>query len=164
MASKLAPSHEPELKVELSYGSASDVSAIMPIMQSSFAEEFGEAWNHQQCYSMLLMRGSRLLIAKVNGHPAGFVMSRIAADEEEVMMIAVMPEFQGRAIGQQLIEQTIATAKSENCYAIFLEVRDGNGARQLYDKMGFEQIGVRKNYYTGKSNDKFDAITLKKVF
>lgn len=162
MASKLAPSHKSELEVELSYGSASDVSAIMPIMHSSFAEEFGEAWNHQQCYSMLLMRGSRLLIAKVNGHPAGFVISRIAADEEEIMMIAVHTDYQRQAIGKKMIEQAIATAGSDNCCAIFLEVRDGNSAQQLYEKTGFVQIGIRKGYYSGKNKVKYDAITLKR--
>jgi len=149
-------------KVKILYGGLDHISAIMPVMHSSFDDIYGEAWNEHQCRSMLMLPGSRLLIAQYSNQICGFAISRIAADEEELLMIAVHPEFRKRSIGKMMLNRVIETSASDRCRAVFLEVRENNLALNLYRSMGFEQIGFRKAYYTGSTQEKYDAITFKK--
>ena len=150
-------------ELRLFYGDINNVRSIMPTMQASFSDAYGEAWNEHQCRSMLVMPRSKLLIAEYDSGVCGFAISRIAADEEELLMIAVHPQYQNLSIGTQLMEQLFSTAKDEGCRTVFLEVRSGNSAMRLYKQLGFKEIGLRKAYYTGSDKEKYDAITLKRL-
>ena len=90
---------------------------------------------------------------------AGFVLSRHAADEEELLLIAVSPEYRGSGIGQILIELLFERAAARGVRRIFLEMRRGNPALHLYRKVGFEPIGERPNYYKKADGSRIDAIT-----
>ena len=162
MASRhLAPERYTE-GLRFFYGDTGHVKSIMPTMQASFSEKYGEAWTEHQCRSMLVMPGSKLLIAEYDSGVCGFAISRIATDEEELLMIAVHPQYQNLSIGTQLVEQLFSTAKDEGCRTVFLEVRSGNSAMRLYKQLGFKEIGLRKSYYTGSDKENYDAITLRK--
>ena len=77
-----------------------------------------------------------------------------------VMNIAVHPDFRRRSIAQMLVEQLVAKLKARQSLRLMLEVRSSNmGAQSLYEKMGFTQVGLRKNYYR---NPKEDALILRK--
>ncbi|MEO9469497.1 ribosomal protein S18-alanine N-acetyltransferase [Parasphingorhabdus sp.] len=138
----------------------------MRIMDRSFPSQFGESWNERQCLSMLSLPGTRLMIAvdeqEQNEPVCGFSMTRTIAGEEELLMIAVDPDYQNAGVGRVMLDQLISDAESEQIAAIFLEVRAENPAQHLYRKLGFEKIGKRSGYYTGSQNEKFDAITYRK--
>jgi ribosomal-protein-alanine N-acetyltransferase len=86
-------------------------------------------------------------------------MSRGAADEEELLLIAVHPDYRGRGIGHALLRRFIADAEARGAVRQFLEMRDGNPADSLYRRAGFEPIGRRRNYYRGAAKGPLDAIT-----
>tara|TARA_R110002033_G_scaffold10936_3_gene35317 strand:- start:2665 stop:3168 length:504 start_codon:yes stop_codon:yes gene_type:complete len=145
-------------------GDLSDLPDVMRVMDTAFPETYGEGWNHHQCRSMLLMPSAKLLVARQADNICGFVISRQAADEEELLMIAVSPECQSQGIGYLLLEQMLLIARKDQVTAVFLEMRSGNPAVKLYAKFGFREIGLRKDYYTGPNKKKFNAITYKTVF
>jgi ribosomal-protein-alanine N-acetyltransferase len=86
-------------------------------------------------------------------------MSRGAADEEELLLIAVHPDHRGRGVGTALLQRFIAAAEARGAARLFLEMRDGNPAESLYLQAGFEPVGRRRNYYRGAAKGPLDAIT-----
>ncbi|MBL0925487.1 MAG: ribosomal protein S18-alanine N-acetyltransferase [Sphingomonadaceae bacterium] len=146
--------------IELVEGDASDIAAIMPVMEDAFDPAFGEAWTSAQCLSALAMPGCRLLLAKQDNQICGFSMSRWVLDTEELLMIGVARRRQRQNIGGQLLAKTIDHARREGRSQLFLEVREGNSAQEFYRQVGFLPIGRRKNYYKGPDGFRPDAITM----
>ncbi len=78
----------------------------------------------------------------------GFVLSRFAADEAEILTIAVAPEWRRCGIGTLLLAPHLAGLAALRVNRLFLEVDVENiAARALYAGFGFEQVGERKAYY-----------------
>ena len=143
-----------------------DIDAIMRIMDSAFDPKYGEAWNRKQVTDALAMPNTWHLLADASGKEptspekaSGFVLSRGAADEEELLLIAVHPEARGRGVGRMLIERFAQEAASRGVARIFLEMREGNPAGRLYLAQGFVSIGRRRNYYRSGSANAIDALT-----
>ncbi|WP_366519693.1 GNAT family N-acetyltransferase [uncultured Erythrobacter sp.] len=143
------------------------IDRIMQVMETAFDPNFGEAWNRRQIGDALSMPSTHALIVDADGQtveksecdPAGFVLTRAAPGEEELLLIAVVPQHRGKGLAQTLIDQLFAAARSRGATRIYLEMRRGNPAIHLYEKVGFEPIGVRPNYYRMASGEKIDAIT-----
>ncbi|WP_373491290.1 ribosomal protein S18-alanine N-acetyltransferase [Parasphingorhabdus sp.] len=162
MAGRQRPWSDHDLgPVDIRTGDLTDLSAVMSVMEQSFPKTYGEGWNVHQCRSMLAMPSAKLLIAQRKTQIYGFVISRQAADEEELLMIAVAPDCQGRGVGYLLLEQMLQAARTNQVASVFLEMRADNPAEKLYSKFGFHRIGLRKAYYTGANMEKFDAVTYK---
>jgi ribosomal-protein-alanine N-acetyltransferase len=80
--------------------------------------------------------------------------------QADVLTIAVAQEYWGRGIGSALLGALIAAAAEHGCAEVFLEVREDNPrARGLYQRRGFEEIGVRRGYYQPSG---VDAIVMRK--
>lgn len=78
----------------------------------------------------------------------GFILSRVAADEAEVLTIVVAPNFRSRGIGRMLLSSHLGRLRNVEVNTLFLEVGETNApARKLYDRLGFVEVGRRKNYY-----------------
>tara|TARA_R110000868_G_scaffold46866_5_gene154436 strand:+ start:11931 stop:12434 length:504 start_codon:yes stop_codon:yes gene_type:complete len=162
MASRHRPRDDNGLGlVEICPGDLSNLNAVMLVMEAAFPKTYGEGWNNHQCRSMLSMPSAKLLIASRNDSICGFVISRQAADEEELLMIAVAPQSQGQGVGYLLLEHMLQAARTNRVASVFLEMRADNPAEKLYTKFGFHRIGLRKAYYTGPNMEKFDAVTYK---
>ena len=145
-----------------------DVDRIMAVMMAAFDPAYGEGWNRRQVSDALLLPHTHYLLAyegdEADGAPAtGFVMSRSAADEEELLLIAVHPDHRGRGVGSALMERFIAAAHARGKTRLFLEMRDGNPAESLYRRAGFEPVGRRANYYRNGAQGPLDAITYARV-
>ena len=70
-----------------------------------------------------------------------------------------MPERRGEGIGRRLLRESISVAASRGTRSLYLEVRESNDvARRLYEKVGFNVVGVRKQYYAEPVED---AIVMK---
>ena len=90
----------------------------------------------------------------------GHAMLSTVADEASVLNIAVSPKAQRQRIGYQLMENILAYAASKDCVEVFLEVRESNRpAFTMYHQFGFNEVGVRHNYYPSKQGHE-DAILL----
>jgi len=142
-------------------GSATDVPELMTVMNAAFEPRFGEAWTASQCLALMTMPGTRLVLARADSL-LGFALSRTIVGECELMMLGVDPSAQRRGIGTALLNNVTASAVIHQALAIFLEMRAGNPASQLYICSGFEKVGVRPRYYRGKSGELFDAETYRR--
>jgi ribosomal-protein-alanine N-acetyltransferase len=78
----------------------------------------------------------------------GFILSRQAADEAEVLTIAVQPRKRGRGIAGRLLEANLGVLAAKGVKSLFLEVEaENNAALALYRRFAFEIVGERKSYY-----------------
>jgi ribosomal-protein-alanine N-acetyltransferase len=109
------------------------------------------------------MSGVWLSLAWDDQDLAGFALSRVAAGEAELLLLAVRRDRQGRGIGELLVEHFTAEARDRGARRLHLEVRDGNPAVRLYKRTGFSEVGRRRNYYSGCDGQLFDALTLAKT-
>jgi ribosomal-protein-alanine N-acetyltransferase len=88
----------------------------------------------------------------------GMILARTAADEAEVLTLAVRPELRGQGLGRALLDAAIAEARSSGAACMVLEVAVGNKpARRLYERAGFTQVGRRRRYYASGE----DALVLR---
>jgi [ribosomal protein S18]-alanine N-acetyltransferase len=144
--------------VALENGGAADLARIMPVMASAFDAGFGEAWTEAQCFGVVSMPGSHLVLASDPG-VVGFALGRVVVDECELMLLAVTPQSRRAGIGRALLDAVIAGARAAHAASVFLEMREGNPAIGLYSAAGFGEVGRRRNYYHGLSGETFDALT-----
>jgi ribosomal-protein-alanine N-acetyltransferase len=87
------------------------------------------------------------------------LLARLAADEAEVLTVAVVPERRQQGLGAALIKAAAEEARSKGAVRLFLEVSTRNpAARGLYQQLGFAQVGRRAGYYADGS----DALVLSK--
>ena len=147
--------------VQLAKGSARDLDDVIHVMEAAFDDRFGEAWTRSQCAGILPMPGVNLVLARcADGRPAGFSLFRTVADEAELLLIAVSPDFRRRGIGRRLLEDFMAHARNIGASRVHLEVREGNPAILMYRTAGFSSEGRRRKYYRGRGGGEFDALTL----
>lgn len=93
----------------------------------------------------------------------GFVLSRIAAGEAEVLTIAVDPALRGQGVGRRLLEAHIGALVLRRVDVLFLEVEETNAAAlALYARLGFQQIGRREGYYKQGRDTAVAALTMRK--
>ncbi len=79
-----------------------------------------------------------------------FVLARVAADEAEILSVAVMPEARRSGVGRALLAAAMDEARACGAASMFLEVAEANtAARALYAGAGFAPVGTRPNYYPG---------------
>lgn len=135
----------------------------MPVMNAAFDPDFGEAWTAQQCAGILCLPDTILLVARRGETVVGFALARSVFEESELLLIATHPSQRGLGVGRQLIEALFNWAKPKGVKAVFLEVRDGNPALDLYLRTGFLQVGRRPDYYKGVYNNQFDALSLRAI-
>ena len=94
-----------------------------------------------------------------DGEILGYIGILAVPDEADITKVAVAKGAQGQGIGSMLMKELISRVPELGVAKIFLEVRESNeAALALYKKFGFEQIGIRKNYYTSPLED---AISMK---
>ena len=91
----------------------------------------------------------------------GYIISKISFPETHILNLTVDINYRNNGIGQALIELTINDARIRNSQDIILEVRSRNLiAQALYNKLGFEKIGIRNGYYDSE-NGREDAFVLR---
>ncbi len=91
-------------------------------------------------------------------------MSRLAADEAEILTIVVDPTFRGHRIGHRLLEAHFETLARRKAKIVFLEVDESNGpARNLYNRQGFMVVGRREAYYRNRDSSATAALVMRKA-
>ena len=151
--------------VRIDPGSSGDLGPVMTIMDTAFGDRFGEAWTRSQLSGILPMAGVSLKLAwdRESGQAVGFSLSRTVADESELLLIAVLPEWHRRGVGRSLLTDFFDCARADGVTRVHLEVRDGNPAIAMYRKAGFAPVGRRRNYYAATGGQRYDAITLARI-
>ena len=121
---------------------------------------FSEPWSENSVASELNNKLALWLVAEEEGRVAGYIGSQTCGEESDVMNVAVHPDFRRRGIAEALINDLVAQLNAIGSHSLTLEVRASNvPAISLYEKLGFAEVGRRKNYYR---NPKEDALILRK--
>jgi ribosomal-protein-alanine N-acetyltransferase len=133
-----------------------DVSSIARLEQICFSDP----WSENSIAGELSSRLSHWLVALEDGKLLGYIGSQSVLGESDMMNVAVHPDHRRRGIAQMLIGQLMQDLKQRDNLHLSLEVRATNApAITLYEKLGFETVGRRPNYYR---HPKEDALILRK--
>jgi tRNA threonylcarbamoyladenosine biosynthesis protein TsaB len=131
-------------------------AAESPVLAAIHRECSGKPWD-EEAFAKLLATGAEASLAQEGDEPLGFILTRAAADETEIIMIATRPFARRRGIAKALVRHQAKDLASRGITRFFLEVASLNQpARQLYAACGFKEAGVRKAYYAGD-----DAIVMR---
>ena len=96
-------------------------------------------------------------------HLAGFVLSRAAGGEAEILTIAVAPQWRRRGIASSLLAPHLSELAATRIHRLFLEVDvENTAARALYANFGFAQVGERKAYYRTAGARRAGALVLRR--
>lgn len=140
---------------------------IEPILATDFEQLFViEQRAHSVPWSMGTLKnnqGERYLNLKLSDQHRilGFIICQTVADEATLFNIAIDPTMQGKGLGKKLLLALIEQLKQQGILTLWLEVRASNQiAKQLYDKLGFNEVTLRKNYYPTPTGEREDAIVM----
>ena len=135
-------------EVQITEMSLFDLENIKDILIS----DFDDFWNYNILKEELESSNSKYIIAKTNdGEIIGFAGIKIIVDTADIMNIVVKKSWRNQGVGNLLLSNLISICKISNLSSLSLEVNEDNlPAIHLYEKFGFKQIGVRKNYYQDK--------------
>ncbi len=135
---------------------AAAAGALAPL----HAESFDRPWTAADLRELAVLPGVTSLAAlDAEEEALGFVMLRRAADEAEILTLAVAPAARRRGVGRALVEAAVAHAPA----ALFLEVAaDNAAARALYAAAGFREAGRRRGYYPRPGGEAQDALVLRR--
>jgi [ribosomal protein S18]-alanine N-acetyltransferase len=105
-------------------------------------------WSMEGLVESFERHPANLLVVRKDEEIAGFIAGRRVLDEGEILSLAVGAKFRRSGIGRLLVQAMLEALTSEGAIRIFLEVRESNvGAIAFYEKLGFQRVGRRKNYY-----------------
>ncbi len=126
------------------------------------ATSFAHPWPASEFEALLAGRNAVAEGAMGRGALIGFALSRYAADEAELLSIAVTKPERGKGIGAAILNAHLARLAAAGASEVFLEVERGNAAAlALYDRFGFERVGERKGYYRQGRSNAAPALTLR---
>ena len=121
---------------------------------------FHDPWSENSISSELNNSLSVWLVALDGESVVGYVGSQTVLGWTDMMNVAVHPDYRRKGIAEQLVVSLENELKNRESTCLTLEVRVSNGpAKSLYDKLGFVEVGRRKNYYR---NPREDALILRK--
>jgi ribosomal-protein-alanine N-acetyltransferase len=121
-----------------------DVSALAALHNRSFAD----GWSGQILRDLLRTPGAFALVAEAGSALLGFILARTAADEAEILTLAVDPAKRRQGAARALLAEAAALAGDRGATLLFLEVACSNTpAQALYRQFGFQKTGRRKAYY-----------------
>ena len=121
-----------------------DAAAIAKIHAASFRR----GWSDGEFESLLIERNTVCHRTMIGRTLAAFILSRIAADEAEILSVAVATAWRGRRLANALLNLHLRRLAALQVRAVFLEVDEDNmPARRLYLRAGFREVGRRKGYY-----------------
>lgn len=128
----------------------SDVPAVFAILQES---PEAAAWS-QESIQQMASSDPAAWVAELNGVVAGFLSGRIAADEFEILNMAVSRAYRRNGIGSKLLESALEFSRLVGSTRAILEVRASNkSAIGLYARHQFTECGRRTHYYRDPAED-----------
>jgi ribosomal-protein-alanine N-acetyltransferase len=127
------------------------------------AASFSRGWSDGEIEGLLLEPNVVAHRAVIGRSVAGFILSRRAADEAEILSVAVAPRRRGRGLARRLLDLHLRRLAGLGTRTVFLEVDEGNAsARRLYARAGFQQIGERQGYYARPDGKPSTALVLRR--
>ncbi|HYA07451.1 MAG TPA: GNAT family N-acetyltransferase [Xanthobacteraceae bacterium] len=126
-----------------------DAAAIAAVHAASFQR----GWGEDEFHRLMLDRTVIAHRAAAGRTVIGFILSRMAADEAEILSIAIAPSWRRRRLARPLLDLHLRRLAGFSIRAVFLEVDEHNTpARRLYRRAGFVEVGRRQGYYDSGAN------------
>jgi [ribosomal protein S18]-alanine N-acetyltransferase len=126
-------------------------------------ESFHRGWGEGEFEAMLTERNTLVHRLKVGRQLVGFAVSRMAADEAEILSIAVAASHRGRGLSRDLLLTHLGHLAGHGIRTIFLEVEENNQpARRLYERAGFSVAGRRERYYRQPGGEHLNALLMRR--
>ena len=126
-------------------------------------ESFHRGWGEGEFEQMLGERNTLVHRLKVGRQLIGFAVSRMAADEAEILSIAVAANHRGRGLSRDLLLTHLGHLAGHGVRTIFLEVEENNRpARRLYERAGFSVAGRRERYYQQLGGEQLNAVLMRR--
>ena len=128
----------------------SHISAIAEIERQCFSKP----WSENAIAAELENESAYFYVAKLNGEAVGYIGMHCAADECYIANVGVLKKYRNMGVGSALVKYAADTAQRMNMSFISLEVRPSNTtAVRIYERLGFERVGLRKNFYSEPKED-----------
>jgi [ribosomal protein S18]-alanine N-acetyltransferase len=114
------------------------------------AASFQRGWGEDEIYRLLIESNVVAHRAMSGGKLIGFILSRLAAGEAEILSVAIAPAWRGRGLARPLLALHLRRLAGLGARSVFLEVGEQNApAGRLYRRAGFREVGRRQGYYEG---------------
>lgn len=134
-----------------------DVDAVLAIEQAAYSHP----WTRANFLDSLASGYSARVLRSRDGI-IGYLLVMMVVDEAHLLNVAVAPQAQGQGWGLKLVYQAFEIARAEKMESILLEVRPSNlRALQMYQQIGFVQIGRRRDYYPAAEGKREDALVMR---
>ncbi|PPA68455.1 ribosomal-protein-alanine N-acetyltransferase [Jeotgalibacillus proteolyticus] len=128
-----------------------DIDLVMQVERESFSVPWSrEAFENE----LMINQFAKYILMEKENEVIGYCGLWLIMDEAHITNIAIVPKLRGQKLGELLMQEVISMARNAGAKTITLEVRISNlVARSLYQKLGFLEGGIRKNYYSDNQED-----------
>ena len=134
-----------------------------PRLAQLHGASFHRGWGEGEFEGMLTERNTLVHRLKAGRKIVGFAVSRMAADEAEILSIAVDAGHRGRGLSRNLLLTHLGHLAGRGIRTVFLEVEENNQpARRLYDRAGFAVAGRRERYYREPDGQQLNALLMRR--
>jgi ribosomal-protein-alanine N-acetyltransferase len=134
-----------------------------PRLAELHAASFHRGWGESEFESMMRERNTLVHRLRLGRNIIGFAVSRMAADEAEILSIAIETAHRGRGLSRELLLTHLGHLAGRGIRTIFLEVEEHNEpARRLYEWAGFGVVGRRERYYRQASGEQLNALLMRR--
>jgi ribosomal-protein-alanine N-acetyltransferase len=134
-----------------------------PRLAQLHGASFHRGWGEGEFESMLSERNTLVHRLRLGRKVVGFAVSRLAADEAEILSIAVAASHRGRGLSRNLLLTHLGHLSGRGVRTVFLEVEENNQpARRLYERAGFGVAGRRERYYQQPGGEQLNALLMRR--
>lgn len=134
-----------------------------PALAQIHGASFHRGWGESEFDSMLTERNTLVHRLRMGRKVVGFAVSRMAADEAEILSIAVAESHRGRGLSHTLLLTHLGHLAGRGVRTVFLEVEENNQpARRLYERAGFTVVGRRERYYRQDGGEPLNALLMRR--
>ncbi|WP_454615734.1 ribosomal protein S18-alanine N-acetyltransferase [Bradyrhizobium cenepequi] len=124
---------------------------------------FHRGWDEGEFEAMLRERNTLVHRLRLGRKIIGFAVSRIGADEAEILSIAIDSSQRGRGLSRNLLLTHLGHLAGRGVRTVFLEVEENNQpARRLYERAGFAVVGHRERYYKQPGGEHLNALLMRR--
>jgi len=136
--------------------------ADAPMLARAHAGGFDAPWREDEFEDLLEGEGIFGFLAADRDDPLGMILCRVAADEMEVLTLAVAKPARRNGVAKALMAAALGAARQAGASEAFLEVAvDNDAAAALYAGLGFRRTGLRKSYYDRGPEGYVDALVMR---
>jgi ribosomal-protein-alanine N-acetyltransferase len=134
-----------------------------PRLAQLHGASFHRGWGEGEFESMIAERNTLVHRLRLGRKTIGFAVSRIGADEAEILSIAIDAGHRGRGLSRDLLLSHLGHLAGRGVRRIFLEVEENNApARRLYERAGFAVVGRRERYYRQDNGEQLNALLMRR--